>query len=168
MRSNLFASTLAIALGVASPIVGAIGFPEIMAAQVVDQRKVEADRLFKQGDDQYRKLFEEGNDQYKEKQFKFVIQLWQQSLKLYREVKNQKNELKVLKKLGANYQSHQYEKSIDYQEQALALAREIKDEDTEIELLKSLARSYQNISKYARAIEYSDSLLKIINNSKYS
>jgi hypothetical protein len=44
MRSNLFASALAIALDVASPIVGAIGFPEMEVAQTIDQQKVEADR----------------------------------------------------------------------------------------------------------------------------
>ena len=74
MRSNLFASTLAIALGVVSPIVGAIVFPEIVAAQVVDQHKVEADRLF-----------EEGIQQKEISQFDAAFQSWQQALKLYRD-----------------------------------------------------------------------------------
>jgi hypothetical protein len=64
MRSNLFASTLAIALGVASPIVEAIGSPEIAVAQTVGQQKVEADilqlrkadRLFREGIQKIKKI----------------------------------------------------------------------------------------------------------------
>jgi hypothetical protein len=53
MRSKLFASGLAIVLGVGSPMVGAIGFPEGAIAQQntseIDRAIGEGIRLFKEG-----------------------------------------------------------------------------------------------------------------------
>ena len=53
MRSKLFASTLAIVLGLATPVVSAIVFPDIVMAQTVEEKKKEADRLFMQSIQQY-------------------------------------------------------------------------------------------------------------------
>ena len=49
MRSKLFASTLAIALGLATSVVSAIVFPNVVMAQTVEEKKKETDSSFTAG-----------------------------------------------------------------------------------------------------------------------
>jgi CHAT domain-containing protein len=129
MRSTIFASTLAIALGIGSPIVGAIAFPEVAVAQSVVEQKKEANRLF-----------EEGNQTYERGQFEAAVQSWQKSLKLYREIKSRKEEGKVLNHLGKVYRSLAlYAKAVEYYNQSLEISREMKDQDTERKSLFGLS-----------------------------
>ena len=121
MRSNLFAATLTIVLGVVSPIVSAIGFPSVVAVQTVDNRIREADRLRQQG-----------KEQFQMGQVEVALQSWQQALKLYRETKNRQGEGKTIHNLGVAFGSRgSDQQAIDYFEQSLAIARELGNRDHE-------------------------------------
>ena len=112
MRSKFLASTLAIALGLATLVVSAIVFPGVVMAQTVEEKKKEADRPLQQG-----------IQQYQVSQFEAALQSWQQSLKLYRELKDRLGEGAALWNLGVAYDSlGNYPKAIDYHEQRLAIA----------------------------------------------
>jgi CHAT domain-containing protein len=151
MRSHLITSALTIALGLATPIVSASAFPEMAVAQTVDQRKVEADRFLQQG-----------IQQYQVSQFEAALQSWQQSLKLYREIKNRLGEGNALGGLGIAYKSlGNYPKAIEFQEQSLAIAREIKDRLGEGNALGNLGIAYRNLGNYPKAIEFYEQLLAI-------
>jgi hypothetical protein len=89
MRSNIFASTLAILLGIVSPVVSAIAFPEASIAQTLDQRKQEADRLFVQGIEQF-----EAN------QIEAALKFWHQSLFIYRAINDELGEGESLENIG--------------------------------------------------------------------
>ncbi|NEP14912.1 MAG: tetratricopeptide repeat protein, partial [Symploca sp. SIO2C1] len=86
-----------------------------VVAQTVDERKVEADRLFN-----------EGNKQFSISQFGEALQLWQQSLDIYREIGDRQGEAASLGSLGNAYGSlAEYAQAIDFYEQSLAIFREI-------------------------------------------
>ena len=85
-------------------------------AQTQAQRKAEANRLLKQG-----------SQQYQISQFQAALQSWQQALIIYREIKDRQSEGKALGNLGNAYLSlGDYAKAIEYAQQQLAIAREIK------------------------------------------
>ena len=151
MRSNLFVTGLTIALGFMTPIVSAIGFPEITVAQTVDPRKVEADRFLNLGVQQFNiSKFEES------------LKSSQQALLIYREIRNRKGEGNALLNLGSAYYSlNNYVKAIDYHEQSLAIAREIKDRKSEVKILGNLGDSYRELGNYDRAIGYQEQRLII-------
>ena len=94
MRSKLFSFTFAIVLGLVTPVVSTIVWTEVSIAQTVDQRKAEADRFLQQG-----------IQQYQVSQFEAALQSWQQSLKLYREIKDRRGEGQSLGNLGLAYLS---------------------------------------------------------------
>jgi CHAT domain-containing protein/uncharacterized protein HemY len=120
-------------------------------AQTVDARKVEADRLFQQG-----------IQQYQVSQFEAAFQSWQQALTIYREIKNRLGEGAALGNLGLAYFSlGNYAKAIEYHEQSLAIAREIKDRQSEGNALGNLGRAYWALGNYAKAIEYLEQSLAI-------
>jgi CHAT domain-containing protein len=150
MRSNLFASTLAIALGFMKPIGNAIVFPEMTVAQTVDQRKVEA-----------YELWELGNQKFQAQQFESAIEFWNQALIIVRKVKHRKREGTILGSLGVAYKSlGNYDKSIDYQKQSLAIARETNDREGEGNALGNLGNAYNSLGNYKKAIEnYEQSLV---------
>jgi CHAT domain-containing protein/tetratricopeptide (TPR) repeat protein len=151
MRSHLITSALTIALGLATPIVSAIGFLEIAVAQTVDQRKVEADRLVDQGI----QLFQTT-------QLNAALQSWQQALLLYRALKDRRGEGTVLGNLGNAYSYlGNYPKAIEYQEQSLSIAREINDRIVEGLVLGGLGVTYFSLGNYPKVIEYQEQSLAI-------
>src|SRR4028118_777886 len=120
-------------------------------AQTQAQRKAEADRLFKQG-----------IQQYQISQFQAALQSWQQALIIYREIKDRQSEGKALGNLGIAYYSlGDYAKAIEYAQQQLAIAREIKDRQTEGKALGSLGNAYFSLGDYAKGIEYIQQWLAI-------
>ena len=93
-------------------MVSAIVFPDVVMAQTVEEKKKEADRPLQQG-----------IQQYQVSQFEAALQSWQQSLKLYRKLKDRLGEGAALGNLGVAYDSlGNYPKAIDYHEQRLAIA----------------------------------------------
>jgi len=114
-------------------------------------QQAEADRLLKQG-----------IQQYDISQFQAALQSWQQALIIYREIKDRQGEGWALGSLGIAYHSlGDYAKAIDYQQQSLAIAREIKDRDSEGWALGSLGIAYDSLGEYAKAIEYAQHSLAI-------
>ena len=107
MRSKLFVFTFAIALGLVTPVVSAIVFPDIVMAQTVEEKKKEADRFL-----------DLGNQQFNVSQFEAALNSWQKALQIYREIKDRKREGNALGGLGIAYYSlGNYPKAIDYHEQ---------------------------------------------------
>ncbi|MEG4201394.1 CHAT domain-containing tetratricopeptide repeat protein [Microcoleus sp. Pol12A5] len=120
-------------------------------AQTQAERKAEADRLFKQG-----------IQQYQISQFQAALQSWQQALIIYREIKNRQGEGRALGNLGSAYfYLGDYAKAIEYAQQWLAIAREIKDRQNEGKALGNQGIAYLSLGDYAKAIEYAQQLLAI-------
>ena len=98
-------------------IVGIVSPPDmaLMTAQAetTQDRKVEADRLISQG-----------NQQYDISQFESALQSYQQALIIYREIKFRKGELWALGGIGIAYDVlGKYDKAIEFHLQSLAIAR---------------------------------------------
>ncbi len=164
MRSHLITSALMIALGLMSAIVSAIVFPEEAVAQAVDQRKVEADALRAS---EAERLLQQGIKLFKVSQFTAALQSWQQSLKLYREIKDRRGEGAALGNLGLAYRSlGNYAKAIEFHEQHLTIAREIKDRRGEGNSLGNLGLAYFSLGNYAKAIEFHEQSLAIARDIK--
>ena len=122
-----------------------------VVAQTSDVRKVEADRLLQQG-----------NQQLHTSQFEAAIQSFQQALAIYRKIGDRKREGWALGNLGVVYRHMgDYDKAIEYLQQDLAIAREIQDRQGEGRTLVNLGGVYIALGDYAKAIEYSQQSLVI-------
>ena len=151
MRSKFLASTLAIGLGLAAPVVSAIGFPDVVIAQTVEEKKKEADSLMKKG----WKLFQSD-------QFDAAFQDWKQALKFYQESKDRRGEGYALGGLGLYYQAlKNYLEAVKYYEQFLEVSRELKDRSAEGATLGNLGDVYGDLGNYSKAIEYQEQSLAI-------
>jgi CHAT domain-containing protein/Flp pilus assembly protein TadD len=114
-------------------------------------RKVEADRLLDQG-----------NEQHGKSQFATALQSYQQALSIYREIKDRQKEGGILGNLGSIYNIFgDYPKAIDYLQQALKIAQEIKDRRGESYALGNLSSIYNHLGDYPKAIDYIQQSLKI-------
>jgi CHAT domain-containing protein len=121
------------------------------SAQAIDARKTEADRLMRQG-----------KQQYQTGQVPAALNSWQQALEIYRTLKNRQGEDLALGILGAIYlKLGNYAKAIEYRQQSVAIAREIKDRQGEGAALGNLGVIYNSLGNYAQAIEYSQQGLAI-------
>ena len=148
MRSKFLASTLAIVLGLATSVVSAIGFSDVVSAQTVEEKKKEFDQLLQQGD-----------KQYKMGKFKLALQSWQQALNLDHATKDRIAEAKVFSRLGIVYSSlEDYPKAIDYQQRSLAIARELKNRQGENAAFYNLGDIYLSLGNYLKSIEYQENL----------
>jgi CHAT domain-containing protein/Tfp pilus assembly protein PilF len=117
---------------------------ESIQAQTNQARKAEADRLFKQG-----------NQQFQISQFVAAFQSWQQALTIYQEIKDRLGEGAALGNLGIAYNAlGKYEKAIEFQLQTLAITREFKDRQSERAVLGNLGNAYYFLGKYDKAIEF--------------
>ncbi|WP_088889881.1 CHAT domain-containing protein [Leptolyngbya ohadii] len=119
-------------------------------AQTVADRKAEADRLFYQGEEQYRRS-----------QFREALESWQAALQIYREravreafpQESRQAEGATLNNLGAVFLSlKQPEWTITLSGQALAIARQFGLRQEEGEALLNLASAYAEIRQDDRAI----------------
>ena len=149
MKSNVLASGLTVVLG----LVGVGGLKDVAVAQtsVVNDRKVEADRLLAQG-----------NQQYNTSQFEAAFKSWKQALTLYREIKYRLGEGISLGNLGVAYDSlGDYPKAIEFQEQSLAIKRKIKYRLGEGQSLGNLGSAYRSLGNYPKAIEFQEQTLVI-------
>ena len=117
---------------------------ESVQAQTSQARKAEADRLLQQG-----------IQQYQISQFEAAFQSWQQTLTIYREIKDSLGEGKALRNLGNSYiVLGKYDKAIEFHLQSLEIAREIKDRLGEGKALGNLGIVYYSLGKYGKAIEF--------------
>ena len=151
MRSKLFSFTFAIVLGLVTPVVSAIVFPDVVIAQTVEEKKKEAERLLKQG-----------VQQFNAKEFQAAIQSWQQALKFYRSIGNRQGEKVALGNLGNLYQFlDEYPKAVEAYEESLVIARELNDRITEMEVLGSVGVIYKDFKNYVKATEFQEKSLLI-------
>jgi CHAT domain-containing protein len=119
--------------------------------QTQAQRKAEAERLLKQG-----------IQQYQSSQFQAALQSWQQALIIYREIKDRQGEGRALGNSGIAYMNlGDYTKAVEYAQQDLAIEREIKDREGEGVALGILGTAYRHLGDYAKAIEYAQQQLAI-------
>ncbi|MEY3301829.1 MAG: hypothetical protein RLZZ139_201 [Cyanobacteriota bacterium] len=101
------------------------------------------------------RLYNQGNQQYQISQFEAALQSWQQALTIYREIKDRSGEGAALGNLGLAYYSlDKYDQAIEFHLQALAIAREIKDRLVEGVVLGNLGLAYSSLDKYDKAIEF--------------
>jgi CHAT domain-containing protein len=146
---------LGVAVGGLAPVVGLLGVAHVVA-QTVDARKVEADRLFQQG-----------IQQFQISQFEAALQSWKQALVIYRQIKDRWGEGSALGNLGVAYHFlGNYVKAIAYHEQRLAIAREIQDRQGEGNALGNLGNTYHSLGNYAKAIAYHEQILAIVREIK--
>jgi CHAT domain-containing protein/uncharacterized protein HemY/outer membrane protein assembly factor BamD (BamD/ComL family) len=114
-------------------------------------QKVEADRLFQQG-----------IQQYQINQYEAALKSWQQALQIYRKIKDRRGEGATLGNLGLAYDDlSNYDQAISYHVQSLDLSREIKDRRGEITSLGNLGNAYFSLGSYRKAIEYQERSLEI-------
>ncbi|HEY9638463.1 MAG TPA: CHAT domain-containing tetratricopeptide repeat protein [Coleofasciculaceae cyanobacterium] len=105
---------------------------------------VEANRLLKQG-----------IDQYQTSQFEAALQSWQQALILYHQIENRQGEADCLGNLGAAYESlGQYQLAIDYYQRTLVIAQEMGDHHGEVNSLNNLGNTYHSLGQYQLAIHH--------------
>ena len=123
--------------------------PQVLAQNPADP-KAEADRLFKQG-----------VEQFQTSEFQ-ALQSWQQALIIYREIKDRQGEGKALGSLGLVYLNFgDHTKALEYQQQSLAIAREIKDRQSEGKALGNLGLAYLELGDHTKAIEYQQQFLAL-------
>ena len=154
-------------------------------------QKVEADRLFEQGIEEFRisqfqealqsfqealKIYQKIGDRAKEAhslnnlgnvyhtlgEYQQAIEFFQKSLAIRQEIGIPKGEADSLGSLGNVYKSlGQYQKAIELYQQSLIIQQEIGDRKGEAASLHNLGDTYQNLGQYQRAIEYHQQSLTI-------
>jgi len=108
------------------------------------------------------RLFEQGNQQYKISQFRECLQSWEQALIICREIGARQGEANCLGNLGIAYKSlGQYQKGIKLYEQSLEIAREIGDRQREANCLGNLGLAYNFLGQFHMAIKLYEQSLEI-------
>ena len=120
-------------------------------AQTIQDQKAEADRLNKQGSQQCRT----GDCEE-------AMQLFQQALNIYREIKERVGEVKALTNMGLAYEAlGKFDKAIELHLQSLAIAKETKDRRAEGASLINLGVVYRSLGNYPQSIAYHEQSLAI-------
>ena len=113
-------------------------------AKSAEDRKAEADQLRQQGI----QLFDGG-------QIWEAMQLWEQALSIYQDLRDRGGEGRALRALGNGYLSlGDYRQAIDFYEQYLAIAREIGDRVGEGVALGNLGLAYFSLGDSRQAISF--------------
>ncbi|CAN1208817.1 hypothetical protein TUMEXPCC7403_01250 [Tumidithrix helvetica PCC 7403] len=120
-------------------------------AQTTQDRKAEADRLLKVG-----------NQQLAKSQYQEALQLCQSALDIYRSSDNRKSEGNTLIVLGCtnNYQG-QHQKAIVFFQQSLAIAKQIGDRTGEVYSLIGLGSAYNYLGQFQKAFVFFQQSLAI-------
>jgi CHAT domain-containing protein/Tfp pilus assembly protein PilF len=151
MRSKLFASGLAIVLGVGSPIVGAMAMPEGSIAQ---QNMSEIDRAIEEGT----RLFKEGSAESLRK----AIDQFEKALELARSAKAQDKQALSLSALGRLHNDlGEKPKALEYYNQALPLYRAVGDRSMEATTLTNIGSVYNALGEKPKALEYYNQALPL-------
>ncbi|MGB3640145.1 MAG: CHAT domain-containing tetratricopeptide repeat protein [Rivularia sp. (in: cyanobacteria)] len=128
-------SLLTIVTVISTPVISSLEMPlgGLTAwGQTSDNRKVEADRLFKEG------IRKSGNGKINE-----AIQDWQKALNIYQQTGDKLKRVKVLSELGLAYFSQgKYQNAKEYHQQSLAIARDIGYKEGEATSLNNLGNAY--------------------------
>jgi CHAT domain-containing protein/Flp pilus assembly protein TadD len=148
MRSNIFASGLAIVLGVGSPIVTAVVSPEVATAQSTANLN-----------NQSVQLLAKGKEQYRQADFRSAIATYQQAIKQAEQQGTKLLQARAMAELGRIYAE------IDHKQEAealilrgLKLARESGDQQVEADVLDNLAGFYQGQQDLIKAKQFAQEL----------
>ncbi len=151
MQSTIFASTLAIGLGLGTPMMSAIIFPDIVIAQTVEEKKKEADRLV-----------EQGSEHFEADQIEVALQFWQRSLLLYSSINDNLGVGASLSNLGyGNARLGNYAKAIEFYQQSLVIAHKTNNRLGEGNRLRNLGNAYESLGDYVKAIYFQEKSLVI-------
>ncbi len=140
-----------------------IGDPTI-ESQATDHQ---TGQLLKSEQDQIRKndadsLLKKGNQLYQVSRYNEALQVWEQALRIYREIRDYKGEAISLNNLGLAYDSlGQYQKAIDFYQQSLAVKKQIGDRKGEAISLNNLGSIYDGLGQYQKAIDFYQQSLAI-------
>ncbi|AFZ09263.1 Tetratricopeptide TPR_1 repeat-containing protein [Oscillatoria nigro-viridis PCC 7112] len=108
------------------------------------------------------RLFQQGNQQYKISQFREALHSWEQALTICRKIGNRQGEANCLGHLGnAYYSLGQFHRAIEFLKQSLVIKREIGDRQGEAASLGSLGNACQSLGQYHRAIDFHQQDLEI-------
>ena len=111
--------------------------PEPLGGKSTDPRKIEADNLLQVGSTQFART----------SQIDLAISYFQQSLGLYREIKDRPGEEVTLGNLGLTYgRLGIYTRAIDYFQHALAIANDLKDKQNKKKILDALGQAYTDLA----------------------
>ncbi len=166
-------------------------FPTFADAAPSIDRKLEADRLLKQGEQLFgASRFQEALQSYEKalsiyqkmsdltgqaktlnnlaftdqylSQFGKAIEVYQQALPLFQQLHDLNGEANVLTRLGiAHWSLSQNKKAIEYYQKALPLFQQIHDRDGEAYVLLNLGNIYESPWEYNKAIEYYQKALSL-------
>ena len=172
MRSNLFTSTLAIALGVVSPIVGAIGSlifsqPLISMAGMREYSSIRKTSAYTI-DEKARNLVERANILDIEGQYEKAIEYAFSSYLLSRKSGDLIAESRALFILGQVHFYHlkKYEKSLDYLKKSLKIIEKTDDIFFQIHTLCSIGNALSELGKAEEAISTFQLALQIYESKK--
>jgi CHAT domain-containing protein len=136
---RLAAITLLLTAGV--PLLPIPDSPLPAIAQTAPDRKAEDGGKALQ---EANRLYKQGSQQYKTSQYQAALQSWQQALAIYQAIKDRNGEAGVLTNLGLAYNSlSQYNRAIEYHQQALPIFRAIKNRNGEAIALNNLGLALQ-------------------------
>ena len=125
-------------------------------AQTSDARKVEADRLFQQGIEQFEEI-QDGQFQHQA-----AVESWEKALAIYREIKDSRGEIATLVQLSYGYYlRNQYQKAIEALQQPLSIARQHDDPQSVAIYLGGLGEGYTLLKQYPQAIQVFQEQLQI-------
>jgi len=135
------------------PIIILILFP---AFDALGQTSKDVDRLYKQGQDLYKKV---GSRADMEK----AVQKFEQALTTHREIGDKKGESYCLTNIGMVYSTFgQYSKALEYYEKSLEIKRKIVDVRGEGTSLGNIGNVYYSLGQYAKALEYYEKSMGIM------
>ncbi len=111
---------------------------------------------------QANQLLEQGQQQLDQQQFEAALELINQSLAIYRQLKDRAGEGNALYAIGDvyYYQSH-YAQAIEFYQQSLVIWQELGDRQREAKTLNDLGASYNNLGEYSQAMGYYQQSLSI-------
>ncbi len=108
------------------------------------------------------RLFYEGDQQFRANQVSEALRSFETALKLYREIGDNKGEAHTLGNMGNAYFSQgEHQKAIEFYQQSLTISQKIRDRDGEAIALNNLAFAFSFLEKYPEAIEYYQQSLSI-------
>lgn len=108
------------------------------------------------------KLLQQGIDQAQVGQFREAIQLWEQSLSIYRAVGDRFGEGAALGNLGnAASGLGDYRQAIDFYRQSIAIFRAMSSRSSEGIMLSNLGDAYRSLGDYRQAITFQEQSLAI-------
>lgn len=122
-----------------------------------DSRKVEADRLFQQGIEQF---YEVKDGQFQQQP---AVESWEKALAIYRQIGDRRSTSATLVQLSYGYYAlARYQKAIEAIQEPFEQVRKTGDRELEAVYLSAIGDAYQALKQYQQAIEHYQRQLAIV------